>query len=74
MIKGNLYVAGPFGAEEVGKIEAYFTKMLGDHVVLKVKKDDRLIGGFLATVEGKAYDASVLGRMKDMQHYMLDKE
>ncbi|HWP79832.1 MAG TPA: F0F1 ATP synthase subunit delta [Candidatus Acidoferrum sp.] len=74
MIKGNLFVAGPFGAEEVGKIEAYFTRMLGDRVVLKVKKDDKLIGGFLATVDGKAYDASVLGRMKDMQHHMLDKE
>ena len=74
MIKGNLYIAGPFDDAEKGKIEAHFTKMLGEQVVLNIKKDSKLIGGFLATVDGKVYDASMLARMKDIQRYMLDKE
>lgn len=74
MIKGNLYIAGPFDDAEVRKIETHFTEMLGDQVVLNVRKDDKLIGGFMATVDGKVYDASILARIKDIQRYMLDKE
>jgi F0F1-type ATP synthase delta subunit len=74
MIKGNLYIAGPFDDTEIRKIEAHFTEMLGDQVVLNVRKDDKLIGGFMATVDGKVYDASILARIKDIQRYMLDKE
>jgi F0F1-type ATP synthase delta subunit len=46
MIKGNVYIAGPFDDTEIRKIEAHFTEMLGDQVVLNVRKDDKLIGGF----------------------------
>lgn len=74
MIKGILYVAGPFGTEDITRVEEYFSKMLGDKVVLDVKKDDKLIGGFMAMVGGKVYDASILAHVKDMQRYMLDKE
>ena len=74
VIKGNLYIAGPFGEEEINKIKACFTDMLGQEIVLNIKRDDKLIGGFLATVDGKVYDASMLVRIKDIQHYMLDKE
>lgn len=74
MKKGILYVAGPFGQADVCGIEERFSKMLGDKVVFDIKKNDELIGGFMAMVDGKVYDASILAQMKDIQRYMLDKE
>ncbi|MEA4919566.1 MAG: F0F1 ATP synthase subunit delta [Clostridiaceae bacterium] len=74
MKKGILYVAGPFGQADACGIEERFSKMLGDKVVFDIKKNDELIGGFMAMVDGKVYDASILAQMKDIQRYMLDKE
>lgn len=74
MKKGILYVAGPFEQADVSAIEERFSKMLGNQVVFDVKKNDKLIGGFMAMVDGKVYDASILAQIKDIQRYMLDKE
>lgn len=73
-INGKLYIAGPFGEAQIKKIQEHFTRMLGEEVILRTERDDDLIGGFLAMVDGKVYDGSMLMRIKDMQRYMLDKE
>ncbi len=74
MINGNLYIAGPFEDEDIKKIEEHFTNLLGKQVFLEVQRDDRLLGGFLATVDGKVYDASLLVRMQGIRRHILSEE
>jgi F0F1-type ATP synthase delta subunit len=74
MINGKLYIAGPFEDEDIQKIQEHFTALLGQQVVLSVQRDDRLLGGFLATVDGKVYDASLLVRMKGIRQHILSEE
>lgn len=73
-LKGKLYVAGPFEKPEVDKVSAHFARLLGQSVEFEVQRDESLIGGFLAMVDGKVYDSSISVQLKDMGRYMLDKE
>ena len=49
-LNGKLFVAGPFGEEQLGSLKAHFKRLLGDEVSFDVKRDERLVGGFLAFV------------------------
>jgi F0F1-type ATP synthase delta subunit len=73
-LKGKLYVAGPFGEEQLGSLKARFKSLLGDEVSFDVVRDEHLIGGFLAFVDGKVYDASMSSRMKGVLHYLTGSE
>lgn len=73
-LKGMLYVAGPFDQTEIDKVTEHFTRLLGQPVAFEVKRDEKLIGGFLAMVDGKVYDSSIAVQLKDLGRYMLDKE
>ncbi len=72
-LKGELYIAGSFGEEQISSVGAHFARLLGSEVVFEVKRDESLIGGFLAMVDGKVYDASVASRMRDAQRYLTAK-
>lgn len=74
MIKGILNVAGPFGPKEIAAVEERFSTLLGDRVLLDVREDKELIGGFMAMIGGKVYDATILAHLKDIRRYLLDKE
>ncbi|GEM_PF-1862165 len=71
-LKGELYIAGPFGKEEIDSVAARFRALLGEAVDFEVRRDDRLIGGFFATVNGRVYDASIASRIKDVRHYLTE--
>lgn len=73
-ISGELYIAGPYGDEEVKNITEHFCNLLGEPVTFSVKRDDSLIGGFLALLGGKVYDSSLLVRVQGMKRHMLEKE
>jgi len=69
-LKGTLTVAGPFGREQLDALQARFAELLGEEVVLEVRRDEGLIGGFVALIGGKVYDASVASRIRDVQRYL----
>lgn len=73
-LKGDLYIAGPFSDAQVQDIGARLTTLTGQEVSLNVKRDDKLIGGFKAMVDGKVYDSSVLARMKDIERHLFERE
>lgn len=73
-LKGTLYVAGPFDEAATQKVAEHFARLLGQPVAFEVKRDESLIGGFLAMVDGKVYDSSIAVQLKDVGRYMLDKE
>lgn len=72
-MQGNLYIAGPFDDGDIKKIEDHFAGLLGQSVRLNVQRDDKLLGGFMATVDGKVYDASLLVRMKGIRQHILSE-
>lgn len=63
-LRGELYIAGTFGVNEVASLEAHFARLLGREISFDIRRDESLIGGFLALVEGKAYDASVAAQLR----------
>ncbi|NLI53738.1 MAG: F0F1 ATP synthase subunit alpha [Clostridiales bacterium] len=73
-LKGELYTAGPFGEEQIESVKQHFTKLLGQEVSFDVKQNDALIGGFLAIIDGKVYDASVAYRIKEAQHALVTND
>ncbi len=74
MHKGELYIAGPCDDKLIGNIEAQFSRILGGEVTFDVQRDERLIGGFLAMVDGKVYDSSILSRVKDVERHLFESE
>ena len=74
MHKGELYIAGPCDDKLISNIEAQFSRILGGEVTFDVQRDERLIGGFLAMVDGKVYDSSILSRVKDVERHLFESE
>lgn len=72
--KGELYIAGPFGQEQIESIKAHFAELLGEDVEFDVRRNESLIGGFMALINGKVYDSSVAFRMKEAQHSMITNQ
>ena len=70
-LRGELYTAGPFGEEQIASVKKHFNELLGQEVSFEVKRNDALIGGFLAIIDGKIYDASVAYRIKEAQHLLV---
>jgi F-type H+-transporting ATPase subunit alpha len=70
-LKGELYIAGPFDEGQIGSIRKHFAELLGEDVNFEIKKNDGLIGGFLAIIDGKVYDASFAYRIKEAQHALV---
>ena len=70
-LRGELYTAGPFGEEQIESVKRHFNEMLGQEVSFEVKQNEALIGGFLAIIDGKIYDASVAYRIKEAQHLLV---
>ncbi len=70
-LKGELYTAGPFGEEQIESVKRHFSKLLGQEVSFEVKRNEALIGGFLAIIDGKVYDASVAYRVKEAQRALV---
>ena len=73
-VNGTLYLAGPFNEETVRGITRRFSGLLNREVVFDVRRNDALIGGFLALLDGKVYDSSILARVKGMRQYLLEEE
>lgn len=64
MIHGILKTAAPLTEEQVQRIEQGFTDKMGNFVSFEIQLDPRLIGGFVATLEGIVYDASIRAQLE----------
>ena len=61
-MKGIIRYAG-FGTGKLDEIRRRFEEMLGENIDFECIKDDNLIGGFIANINGKAYDSSLRTRL-----------
>ena len=68
-MKGTLWYTG-FSESQVTAIKEKFEKLLKSAVEFEALQDDSLIGGFVAHIDGVAYDASLKSRLKGIRSVM----
>ena len=73
-LKGELYITDSFGEDQIESVKQHFKTLLGQDVVFEIKHNDALIGGFLAIINGKIYDASVSYRIKEAQKFLVSND
>lgn len=67
---GTLFVVNTLSDEQIALIKQNLEKTAGSNIEFELKTDDTLIGGFYAIVNGKVYDGSVRGRLKEFHKYL----
>jgi F0F1-type ATP synthase, delta subunit (mitochondrial oligomycin sensitivity protein) len=67
---GKLYMAGPHDEKIVRHITKKFETLLGQSVEFEVERDQGLIGGFRAFIDGRLYDASVAAQAELTRAYL----
>lgn len=66
-LTGTLYIAGPFREKELKQVQRGFEQLLNCKTAFHVEQDDTLIGGFVARIGGKVYDASILSQLNQLK-------
>ncbi|MFZ5975990.1 MAG: F0F1 ATP synthase subunit delta [Bacillota bacterium] len=72
MTEGELITSMPLDDDTKEYIAREFEKMLGAPVRFKTRIDDSILGGFIAVINGRVYDGSVLASMKTLKEFITD--
>ncbi len=62
-MKGTLWVSRKLTEEQIAQISEKFARLLEKEVSFATQVDESLLGGFVACINGKIYDASLRGRL-----------
>ena len=68
---GVVKTAVALGAEEIDSLSNTLAKRIGGKVRLRAEVDPALLGGFVATVDGKTYDASLRSQMTRIKNELI---
>lgn len=66
-MKALLKIAGAFSEEDIARVCTGFEQRLGCAIDFDIERDEQLIGGFTAYIDGQLYDGSLSGRMAALQ-------
>lgn len=72
-VRGTLWVLPDMSAAQIDEIVKNFTVLLQKQVMVDIVEKPGLIGGFVAHIDGKIYDASIRGKLNEFEH-MLNNE
>ncbi|MEZ4358117.1 MAG: F0F1 ATP synthase subunit delta [Eubacteriales bacterium] len=72
MKKAILRVATSLNEQMIKSICEGFEGLLGGPIEFDIIKDETLIGGFIAFIGGKVYDASMSTQLSDMRRSLSD--
>lgn len=70
MDKPVLLIASPYDEATIHAIQDGFTKQLGKELDFEVVEDNKIIGGFIAIIDGKVYDASYSSRLYEISRQL----
>lgn len=73
-VRATVTTARPLGLSLRAQVQAALTRATGKDVVVGFEVDSELIGGIVARVGDKVYDASVRARLQEMEHSLLSGE
>lgn len=54
------------------KLEAKFSKEVGEEVKFRVEVDRSLIGGFIVSIKHHRYDYSIKNKLNEMKKYLVE--
>lgn len=67
MSNGRLIVAPGMDDATVERIKAGFAARLGHEVCFDIRRDASVIGGFIASIDARVYDASVKTQLETLR-------
>jgi F0F1-type ATP synthase delta subunit len=70
MKKPVLMIAPSFDDAGIQAVCAAFSECLGKPLDFDIIKDEKLIGGFIAMIDGKVYDTSFTSQLNEIQRQM----
>lgn len=70
--EADLVVASALNENLYKEIESTLSKVTGKKIILNVKVDANIIGGFCAKVKSSLYDASIKGQLNKLSEKMLE--
>ncbi|MBF1190793.1 MAG: F0F1 ATP synthase subunit delta, partial [[Eubacterium] sulci] len=69
-IKGIVYSAIPLDRETIQRMEIQTSALIKKDCVLTNRIDEKIIGGFIISIDDKLIDASIRKRMEDMRLHL----
>jgi F0F1-type ATP synthase delta subunit len=72
MDKPVLILAAPYDEATVKAIKDGFSKQYGNELDFEIVEDNKIIGGFIAIIDGKVYDASISSRLFEIGRQLTE--
>jgi F0F1-type ATP synthase delta subunit len=70
MKKPVLMIAPSFDEKTIASVCSEFSALIGRPLDFDIVKDEKLIGGFIAMIDGKVYDTSFSSRLNEIYRRM----
>jgi F0F1-type ATP synthase delta subunit len=61
-----LIIAAPYDEATIKEIRDGFSRQYGKELDFEIVEDSKIIGGFIAIIDGKVYDASFSSRLFEL--------
>ena len=65
-----LLIAAPYDEATIKAIRDGFSKQFGKELDFEIVEDNKIIGGFIAIIDGKVYDASYSSRLHEISRQL----
>lgn len=71
-MEGLLISAYKLDDKNIKKMEAKFSKEIGEKVKFRVEIDRSLIGGFIVSIKHHRYDYSIKNKLNEMKKFLVE--
>lgn len=72
MDKPILLIAKPYNEATIKAIRDGFSRQYGTELDFEIIEDDKIIGGFIAIIDGKVYDTSFSSRLYEISRQLSE--
>lgn len=73
MDKPLLLIASPYDETMIKAIRDGFSKQYGEELDFEIIEDNKILGGFIAIIDGKVYDASFSSRLHEISRQLSNE-
>jgi F-type H+-transporting ATPase subunit delta len=73
-VRVRVSTVDPLSPQLEGELKAAFATATGKTIVLDARIDPSLIGGMVARIGGRVYDASIRSRLEDIKHRLINAQ
>jgi F0F1-type ATP synthase delta subunit len=67
-----LLIASPYDEATIKAIRDGFSAKFGQELDFEIVEDNKILGGFIAIIDGKVYDASFSSRLYDISRQLSE--